>query len=127
MNTLSHNPALGHITTFGGHPVSCAAGMAAFKVILDEDLHLESNRKGERFIRNLSHPHIKSIRGSGLFLALELKSPALLDKFVENSLENGIIVDRFLFCDDAFRIAPPLTISDEEIDLASKMVLDALG
>ncbi len=127
MNTLSHNPALGHITTFGGHPVSCAAGMAALKVILADKLHLESNRKGERFISNLSHPHIKSIRGSGLFLALELKSPALLDKFMENSLENGMIVDRFLFCDNAFRIAPPLTISDKEIDLASEMVLKALN
>lgn len=127
MSTLSHNPALGHITTFGGHPVSCAAGMAALKIILSQNLHFESNRKGDKFISNLSHPHIKTIRGSGLFLALELKSPALLDKFMENSLENGLIVDRFLFCDDAFRIAPPLIITDKEIDLASDMVINALN
>jgi acetylornithine/succinyldiaminopimelate/putrescine aminotransferase len=127
MNTLSLNPALGHITTFGGHPVSCAAGNAALEVILSEDLHIESNTKGEKFRTNLVHPLINSIRGSGLFLAVELKSPELLNMFMESSLENGLIVDRFLFCNDAFRIAPPLTISYKEIDLASEMVLGALN
>ncbi len=126
MNSLSANPALGHITTFGGHPVSCAAGMASLEVILSEDLHTESNRKGERFRENLKHSKIKNIRGSGLFLAVELKSPAMLDNFMESSLENGMIVDRFLFCNDAFRIAPPLTITEEEIDLASEMVINSL-
>ena len=127
MNSLSANPALGHITTFGGHPVSCATGLAALEVILSDNLHIESGNKGERFKKNLKHPSIKGMRGSGLFLAVELNSQALLDRFMESSLENGMIVDRFLFCDDAFRIAPPLTITEEEIDLASEMVINALG
>lgn len=127
MRSLTANPALGHITTFGGHPVSCATGMAALKLILDEKLHIKSREKGKRFVNNLKHPLIKSIRGSGLFLAVQLNTSSALDNFMKNSLTNGLIVDRFLFCNDAFRIAPPLTITEEEIDLASKMVLDALG
>lgn len=126
MDCLSVKPALGHITTFGGHPVSCAAGMAALKVILKEELHIKSLKKGEKFIKNLNHPAIKGIRGSGLFLAVELNSPELLDKFMESSLNNRMIVDRFLFCNNAFRIAPPLTITEEEIDQASEMVINSL-
>lgn len=126
MSKLSHNPVLGHITTFGGHPVSCTAGLAALNIILNEKLHLKSQQKGERFIKNLTHRHIRSIRGSGLFLAVELESPQLLNSFMEISVDNGLIVDKFLFCDNAFRIAPPLTITYEEIDLASDMLLKAL-
>lgn len=126
MNKLSHNPSLGHITTFGGHPVSCSAGLAALDIILRDKLHIKSNKKGERFVDNLKHRHIKSIRGSGLFLAVELYSPELLNKFVDSAVSNGMILDKFLFCDNAFRIAPPLTINNQEIDLASKMILAAL-
>ncbi|MDX2415177.1 MAG: aspartate aminotransferase family protein [Bacteroidales bacterium] len=126
MNKLSHNPSLGHITTFGGHPVSCSAGLAALDIILRDKLYIKSNKKGERFVENLKHRRIKSIRGSGLFLAVELYSPELLNKFVDSAVSNGMILDKFLFCDNAFRIAPPLTINNQEIDLASKMILAAL-
>jgi acetylornithine/N-succinyldiaminopimelate aminotransferase len=126
MKSLSVNPALGHITTFGGHPVSCASGKAALEIILKDKLHIESNRKGDVFREKLQSPKIKSIRGSGLFLSVELQSPDLLSRFIDNSLKNGMILDRFLFCDNAFRIAPPLTITNQEIDLASQMILQAL-
>ena len=127
MSKLSADPVLGHITTFGGHPVSCASGLAALNVILNNKLHKESDKKGKRFIRNLSsHKLIKSIRGSGLFLAVDLVSPDVLDRFIDSGVSNGLILDRFLFCNTAFRIAPPLTITDQEIDLASEMVLAAL-
>jgi len=127
MSKLSHSPALGHITTFGGHPVSCTAGLTALEIILRDKLHIQSNKKGELFAENLKHKHIKSIRGSGLFLAVELYSPEVLNKFISGASENRMILDKFLFCDNAFRVAPPLTITNDEIDLACDMILTALN
>ena len=127
MSKLSVDPVLGHITTFGGHPLSCATGLAAFDLILENKLHLEANNKGRRFVENIKgHRFIKSIRGSGLFYAVELHSPDLLSRFVDSGVQNGIILDKFLFCNNAFRIAPPLTITNDEIDLASEMIIGAL-
>lgn len=127
MSKLSFDPVLGHITTFGGHPLSCATGLAAFELILENKLHLESNKKGRRFIENIKdHRLIRSVRGSGLFYAVELLTPDLLDRFIDSGPERGLILDKFLFCNDAFRIAPPLTITNDEIDLASEMIIGAL-
>jgi acetylornithine/succinyldiaminopimelate/putrescine aminotransferase len=126
MDTLTNNPALGHITTFGGHPVSCAAGFASLNVIRDEELHIEANRKGQLFRSLLNHNAIDHMRGKGLFIAVELKPEIDADRFFEICIEKGIIYDFFLFTHSAFRIAPPLTISDEEITKVSKLLLEAM-
>lgn len=126
MNTLSHNPALGHITTFGGHPVSCAAGLAALNVVVKNKLAFLAIAKGERFRSRLKHKLIREVRGEGLFLAVELISCNLVQPFIKQGVDNGLILDYFLFCESAFRIAPPLVISNEEIDLAADIILKTL-
>lgn len=126
MGTLAENPMLGHITTFGGHPVSCAAGNAAFTVIIDQQLHLRAKEAGERFRERLSHTMIREIRGEGLFLAVRLGKSDLIPPFISLGVKNGLLLDYFLFCDDAFRIAPPLTISNDEIDYACDVIISTL-
>ncbi len=127
MNLLTHNPALGHITTFGGHPVSSAAAFASLKVILDEKLHLKSNGKGEAIATKLkSHPKVKEIRQIGLMLGVELKKEYSASKMVKILQKNKMIVDQFLFNDSSFRIAPPLTITNTEIELVIGKVIDSL-
>ncbi len=115
MKVLSHDPVLGHITTFGGHPVSCAAGLASLEMLLTEDLGREAARKEQIFRDCLVHPVIKELRGMGLYFAVELGDAEKVKKFMKLSIENGIISDSFLFHDTAFRISPPLTISPEQI------------
>lgn len=127
MSTLSYSPALGHITTFGGHPVCCAAGLAALEYIEANDLHHKSERKGERFENALkSHPAVSEIRRSGLLLAVELGSSERLYAIMEMFRQEGILSDWFLFCDTAFRISPPLTISEGEIDDCCRIILGCL-
>ncbi|MDA3891566.1 MAG: aspartate aminotransferase family protein [Salinivirgaceae bacterium] len=126
MDTLTSNPALGHITTFGGHPVSCAAGLASLKLIVDDNLHKQANAKGAKFRELLNHRLIDHIRGKGLFLAVEMKPEVNADRFFEICLEKGIIYDFFLFTQSAFRIAPPLTITIAEIEKISNMLLKAM-
>jgi acetylornithine/succinyldiaminopimelate/putrescine aminotransferase len=126
MSSLSNNPILGHITTFGGHPVSCAAGHAALKVVLSEKLHQVANKSGERFKSKLKHPLIKTVRGEGLFIAVELVSEELIHLFIRKGIKNGLLLDYFLFNSLAFRIAPPLNITDKEIDFASEIILKTL-
>jgi len=126
MDTLTTNPMLGHITTFGGHPVSCAAGLAAFGVILEEELAQKANEKGELFRKLLIHPAIESIRGKGLFFAVELSKTISIQKFFALCIKYGIIFDFFLFSQTAFRIAPPLTITFEEIEMVSQKLLKIL-
>ncbi len=126
MNSLKDNPALGHITTFGGHPVSCAAGFTALKVVLDKKLPEASITKENLFRSLLVHPAIKEVRGQGLFLAVELGDSKKLMKFIFKILGNGILTDWFLFNNTSFRITPPLTITDEEIRLACKKILTTL-
>jgi acetylornithine/succinyldiaminopimelate/putrescine aminotransferase len=116
MDTLTNKPALGHITTFGGHPVSCAAGLASLKVILEEKLYEKAEQKEMLFRSLLRHKAIKEIRGRGLFLAIEMVSGFNMTAFFNLCVEQGIIYDFFLFNDSAFRIAPPLTISEPEIE-----------
>jgi len=118
ISTLMDKPALGHITTFGGHPVSCAAGLAALEFICSEELYNSATVKGKRFRDKLKHKHILDIRGEGLFLAVKLSSSYIADKFIEGGTKNGLMLDRFLFCNDSFRISPPLIIENDEIDYA---------
>lgn len=127
MNLLTHNPALGHITTFGGHPVSSAAALASLNVILDENLHTKSNDKGKYLASKLkSHPKIKEIRQIGLMLGVELKKEFQASKMVKILQKNGLIVDQFLFNESSFRIAPPLTITDNELEIVIEKVIESL-
>ena len=127
MNSLTHNPALGHITTFGGHPVSCAAALASLEVILDENLTEQANSKGIQFKDRLElHAKVDHIRQAGLMLAVELKPEFSIPKLVKILQQNGLIVDQFLFNDHSFRIAPPLTITNEEIDMVIEKVAKSL-
>ncbi|MDC0201858.1 aminotransferase class III-fold pyridoxal phosphate-dependent enzyme [Flavobacteriales bacterium] len=115
MNLLTFEPKLGHITTFGGHPVNCSASLSCLEHLLNSDIMKEVEQKEELFRTHLSHPKIKEIRGRGLILSVELDSEELSKKIVEESLENGLILFYFLFTKTSFRITPPLTISEEEI------------
>ena len=116
MSTLTHNPVLGHITTFGGHPVCCAAGLAAMKFLQDERVVEDVERKGAMFVELLKdHPAVKEIRRSGLLMAVELGESAKLYRLMDLFIEEGILSDWFLYCDTAFRISPPLIITDDEI------------
>jgi acetylornithine/succinyldiaminopimelate/putrescine aminotransferase len=126
MSVLKENPILGHITTFGGHPVSCAAGLANLEVILDENLIDDVNRKESLFRKHLQHPEIKEIRGRGLMLSIQLTSFEQVEKVSKRCVENGIIIDWFLHCDTAMRIAPPLIITDNEIKMACKTIIEAI-
>lgn len=118
MEKLTHNPALGHITTFGGHPVSCAASLAGIEVIIEEELHSNANRKGNLFVDLLSDQSaIKEIRQIGLMLGVEIVSPYKVSDLISIFLKNGLIVDQFLFNETSFRIAPPLTVTNAEIKL----------
>ena len=116
MSTLTHDPVLGHITTFGGHPVCCAAGLAAMRYLIDNQVVEDVERKGAMYESLLQdHPAVKEIRRSGLLLAVELGESEKLYKIMDHFVEEGILSDWFLFCDTAFRISPPLVISDDEI------------
>ena len=116
MSSLAHDPALGHITTFGGHPLSCAAALASLHVILEEKLTEQAEAKGLIFEKALSgHPAIKEIRRKGLVLGVELKDPGNPSELLQKFLVHGLVTDWFLFSPATFRIAPPLTITEEEI------------
>ena len=116
MSTLTFDPVLGHITTFGGHPVCCAAGLAAMRFLIDNKVVEDVERKGAMYEELLKdHPAVKEIRRSGLLLAVELGASEKLYRLMNLFIEEGILSDWFLYCDTAFRISPPLVISDEEI------------
>lgn len=115
MSSLITNPPLGHITTFGGHPVCCAAGLAALEVIIEEKLAEKCNSGSDIFKWELNHPLIVNVRGEGLLLAVELPDAEYVHYVIAHAPEFGLIIDYFLFCNNAFRIAPPLIISEEEI------------
>ena len=127
LDSFTHNPCLGHITTFGGHPVCCAAGLAALNYLCDNNIVEQVEAKGAMFERLLeSHHRILEIRRSGLLLALELGKPEYLYRLMEIFKEVGIMSDWFLYCDTAFRISPPLTISEAEIEECSALIREAL-
>jgi acetylornithine/succinyldiaminopimelate/putrescine aminotransferase len=124
MEQLTDNPVLGHITTFGGHPVCCAAGMAAFKVLLENDWGI--SKKEQQFKSFLQHPKIKAVRSFGLWLAVEFDSFETCKKVIDKCIEKGIIADWFLFASNCLRISPPLTISPQQIDTACEIMLNSL-
>lgn len=126
MKSLRTNPVLGHITTFGGHPVSCAAASASLNYLLNSGVIKEVENKSKYFKEKLNHKHIKSIRGKGLLLAVELGSFEKVSNFIKKGLQYGFLSDWFLNEDKFFRIAPPLTITYEEIDEACKLIFQAL-
>jgi acetylornithine/N-succinyldiaminopimelate aminotransferase len=127
MHLFTHDPVLGHITTFGGHPLPCVAGLAALEVLLKEGLMENARQMGLRFKQQLQHPAIVEVRGEGLMLAVELGDPDRVQHVVKGCLEHGVLGFWFLSCPSAFRIAPPLTISPEEVDLACGTILGRLN
>jgi acetylornithine/N-succinyldiaminopimelate aminotransferase len=126
MSSLSNNPVLGHITTFGGHPVSCAAGDAALRVIIRDKLAEKSENKSKLLKSLLKHQLISEVRGEGLMLAIQLTDPLYVPYIVSNAQRHGLLLDFFLFCDSALRLAPPLTITEDEIYIACDLLLKLL-
>ena len=127
LDSFTHNPCLGHITTFGGHPVCCAAGLAALNYMIDNNIVEQVERKGALFEERVSkHPKVLEIRRSGLLLAVELGKSEYLYRIMEIFKEEGIMSDWFLYCDTAFRISPPLTISEAEIEECCTIIARSL-
>ncbi|WP_345951144.1 aspartate aminotransferase family protein [Mucilaginibacter sp. PAMB04274] len=127
MGALKNNPILGHITTFGGHPVCCASGLASLEVLLNENLIEQVAAKEALFKQLLVHPAIKQIRGKGLMLAAELDSFELNKAIIDHCIEQGIIIDWFLHCSNSMRIAPPLIITSEQIKEACATIIQAIN
>ncbi|RAK41488.1 UNVERIFIED_ORG: acetylornithine/succinyldiaminopimelate/putrescine aminotransferase [Chitinophaga ginsengisegetis] len=125
MWTLTNNPVLGHITTFGGHPVNCAAGRAGFQALLDQDLLKDVNAKGQLFLDHLKHPAIKSVRSLGLMIAVEFESFPVNKKVIDYCIDKGVLTDWFLFAAECMRIVPPLIITPEEIKWACSVICEA--
>ena len=122
MDSLANNPVLGHINTFGGHPISCAAGLADFKILLRENLISTVHAKENLFKSQLQHPAVKNISSAGLMMAVEFADFAENKKIIDRCIENGVFTDWFLFASNAMRICPPLNISDKDIMLACKKI-----
>jgi acetylornithine/N-succinyldiaminopimelate aminotransferase len=126
MHLLTHDPVLGHITTFGGHPIPCVAGHAALEVLLNEDLSANAERMGALFKQLLVHPAIHEVRGRGLMLAVDLGDAGRVQHVVMDCLAHGVLGFWFLSCPTAFRIAPPLVISEDQAREACAVILRAL-
>lgn len=127
MEAFTHDPVLGHITTFGGHPVCCAAGLANFKLITEQRLWQDVEKKSALFEECLkTHPLVKEIRRLGFMIAVELNDTEKVMKMIKVALKKGAILDWFLFCDTAYRIAPPLIITESEIRQACKILRDSM-
>jgi acetylornithine/succinyldiaminopimelate/putrescine aminotransferase len=122
MELLSHDPVLGHITTFGGHPVCTAAGLATLQILLETDLLTQVPAKEALFRSLLAHPAIKEIRSAGLWMAVDLGDAQLVQKAIQHCLHHGVITDWFLFNDRSLRVAPPLTITEDEIRFACRVI-----
>lgn len=126
MHTLTHQPVLGHITTFGGHPVSCAASLATLEILMENKYIEDANQKGNLFKDYLKHPMIREIRGIGLMIAVEFDDFKTVKSIIDECIQMGLITDWFLFCDNSLRIAPPLVITEEEIKIACNILLQAI-
>ncbi|WP_421762928.1 aspartate aminotransferase family protein [Ekhidna sp.] len=126
MQVFTKNPVLGHISTFGGHPVSSAASLATLQVIENEQLLRDIDRKEQLFHKLLKHPKIKAIRSKGLMMAIEFESYDVLKPLIDRAIELGVVTDWFLFNDQSMRIAPPLIITMDEIKKACKIILQAI-
>jgi len=127
MDALKENPILGHITTFGGHPVCCAAGLAALEVLLEQNLIATVPEKEAIIRRMLVHPAIQEIRGKGLMLGIEFESFELNKKIIDRCIAKGVITDWFLHCSNSMRIAPPLIITHDELKYACRVILEAIN
>jgi len=127
MNAFTHDPVLGHITTFGGHPVSCAAGKAAFEVLLNSDWISSVPEKEKLFRDHLKAPDIIAVHGKGLLLAIEVSGFDKVKNAIQNCINQGLITDWFLYNDRCIRIAPPVSISNEEILLACDIIKKSLN
>ena len=126
MDVIKDNPMLGHITTFGGHPVSCAAALASLRVIQNEKLLETVDAKAALFRKELDHPKIKEIRGKGLMMCLQLETFDQVYQVSTFCAEKGVMIDWYLHCETALRVAPPLTISDDEIKHACRIIREGL-
>ncbi|MBR0569174.1 aspartate aminotransferase family protein [Microvirga sp. STS03] len=126
MAAFKTDPILGHCTTFGGHPVSCAASLATLQTIQQENLLEGVVAKAELFKKLLVHPRIKEIRNCGLMMAAEFESFDVLKAVIDKAIENGVLTDWFLFCDNSMRIAPPLTITETQIQEACVVILQSI-
>jgi acetylornithine/succinyldiaminopimelate/putrescine aminotransferase len=126
MSTLTNNPVLGHITTFGGHPVSCAAGMAAFKILVEGQYIEAIKHKEQLLFQHIQHPTIKAIRTAGLWMAIEFDSFATNHAVIKTCIANGLISDWFLFNDKSMRIAPPLIITNKELIDMCKIIVESI-
>lgn len=126
MDAFTDNPVLGHINTFGGHPVCCAAGLAAMQVLLDEDIINQVKKKEKLFREKLAHTKIRQVKSKGLMIAVQFGSFEENKKIIDDLISNGIFTDWFLFASDCLRIVPPLTISEEEITHACKQICKVL-
>lgn len=126
MAVFKDQPVLGHINTFGGHPVCCAAGLAGMKVLQENTYVQDVKAKAALFRELLVHPAIKEVRSMGLIMAVELDSFEFNKKVIDTCIENGVITDWFLFSANCLRIAPPLIITEEQIRFACKVILSAL-
>ena len=126
MNTLTHDPVLGHITTFGGHPVSCAAGKAALEVLLQGNYIEDVKRKEEILRTHLIHSSIISNNSCGLWMSLQFASNGINQAVIHQCIQNGLITDWFLFAPNRMRIAPPLIITDEELKDVCNLILKSI-
>lgn len=126
MESLTHHPMLGHLTTFGGHPVCCAASLACLQVIQRDKLIESVSHKENIFRKNLTHPRIINISGKGLLLAVEFESAEFNLSVINKCISRGVITDWFLFANHKMRIAPPLNITEEEISVATDAILQSI-
>jgi acetylornithine/succinyldiaminopimelate/putrescine aminotransferase len=127
MAVLSHDPVLGHLTTFGGHPLSCATSLEALRIIQEEALHRRASSHHQIIMDKLQHhPAFREIRGRGLLLALDLKNPDHLKPAIAAMKKNGLLADWFLFNNRSIRLAPPLVISDTEVKVLCEKLAESL-
>jgi acetylornithine/succinyldiaminopimelate/putrescine aminotransferase len=127
MQNFASNPVLGHINTFGGHPVSCAAGLASMEVLIEENWIDKVFEKEQLFKQLLTHALIKNVSAKGLMIAVQFKDHAQAKNIIDRLLSKGVFTDWFLFAPDCLRITPPLIISKEEIEIACGILLDVLN
>lgn len=127
MECLTHDPMLGHITTFGGNPVSCASALAVLQIMEEENILDQVEQKGKLFAQLLSHPRIKEVRRIGLMFAIDFETEDEVSKIVKHCLDHGVICFWFLSHPHSFRIAPPLTITNDEIKLSAEAILNAIN
>ncbi|HVF97358.1 MAG TPA: aminotransferase class III-fold pyridoxal phosphate-dependent enzyme, partial [Flavisolibacter sp.] len=127
MDCLADNPVLGHITTFGGHPLCCAAGKAAFEALIEENMFSTVKAKEQLFLSLLSHPKIKAVHSFGLWMAVEFANFDECKKVIDGCIMNGVLTDWFLFAPHCLRISPPLVITEDQIRKACEVILHSLA